>query len=68
MSDLGVRLRYLFRSPADDRSGVVEWAYCLCAFVFFQVAVVFLQQRLGPTFFLPKHVSRSVRSGITCRH
>ncbi|KAG9309577.1 hypothetical protein JVU11DRAFT_10558 [Chiua virens] len=31
-----------------------RWAYYLCAFVLFQVAVVLLQQRLGPAFFLPK--------------
>ncbi|KAH0836346.1 hypothetical protein J3R83DRAFT_7899 [Lanmaoa asiatica] len=34
--------------------GPRRWAYYLCAFVFFQVVVVLLQQRLGPTFFLPK--------------
>jgi hypothetical protein len=39
---------------------VVGWAYYLCAFVLFQVIVVLLQQRLGPTFFLPKRVGRSV--------
>jgi len=34
--------------------GPRRWAYYLCAFVLFQVIVVLLQQRLGPTFFLPK--------------
>ncbi|KAF8433251.1 hypothetical protein L210DRAFT_3623175 [Boletus edulis BED1] len=34
--------------------GPRRWAYYLCAFVLFQVGVVLLQQRLGPTFFLPK--------------
>lgn len=56
MSDLGVRPRCLSNSSADDRSGVVGWAYYLCAFVLFQVVVVLLQQRLGPTFFLPQRV------------
>ncbi|KAG6374644.1 hypothetical protein JVT61DRAFT_4009 [Boletus reticuloceps] len=37
-----------------DRSVMTGWAYYLCAFVLFQVGVVLLQQRLGPTFFLPK--------------
>lgn len=63
MSDLGVRPRCLFHSSVDDRSGVVEWAYYLCAFVLFQVVVVLLQQRLGPTFFLPQRVCRSATLG-----
>ncbi|KAG8214982.1 hypothetical protein J3R82DRAFT_8385 [Butyriboletus roseoflavus] len=36
-----------------------RWAYYLCAFVFFQVVVVLLQQRLGPTFFLPKRFANT---------
>ncbi|KAF9244652.1 hypothetical protein BU15DRAFT_41826 [Melanogaster broomeanus] len=31
-----------------------RWAYYLCIFVLLQVVVVLLQQRLGPSFFLPK--------------
>ena len=68
MSDLGVRRCRLFRSSVDDSSGVLGWAYYLCAFVFFQVVVVLLQQRLGPTFFLPKRVRQCVTFGLTCRH
>ena len=68
MSDLGVRRCCLFRSSVDDRSGVVGWAYYLCAFVAFQVVVVLLQQRLGPTFFLPKRVRQSSTLVIMCRH
>lgn len=63
MSDLGVRRRRLFRASVIDRFGVVGWAYYLFAFVLFQVIVVLLQQRLGPTFFLPKRVGRSVTLG-----
>ena len=68
MSDLGVRWHRLFCSSVIDRSAVVGWAYYLCAFVLFQVIVVLLQQRLGPTFFLPKRVCRSVTLGVRCRH
>lgn len=59
MSGLEVRRRCLFCSSIDDCSGVIEWAYYLCAFVGFQVVVVLLQQRLGPRFFLPKRVRQS---------
>ena len=57
-----MRLSCLFCDLVHDRV-VIGWAYYLCAFVFLQVAIVLLQQRLGPTFFLPKRVRPVLRLG-----
>ncbi|OAX43199.1 hypothetical protein K503DRAFT_853458 [Rhizopogon vinicolor AM-OR11-026] len=35
-----------------------RWMWYLAVFIFLQVAVVLLQQRLGPAFFLPKRFAR----------
>jgi hypothetical protein len=54
--DVEPRGRYRVVNQPDLIYTLIGWIWYLVIFIFLQVAVVLLQQRFGPAFFLPKRV------------
>jgi hypothetical protein len=62
--DVEPRRRYRVVDQPDLTYTLLGWMWYLAIFIFLQVAMILLQQRFGPAFFLPKRVGCVFQSYI----